>query len=204
MLAALLLAFPALFSIVNPIAGAFIFREATADRTHAERVKLARRVGLYSLLVMLVALWAGSYVLALFGITIAALRIAGGIWHRAGGGGDGRGDLADLHLCGPLVRPAGPHRQQDRDPACGLAHDLSQRRAGRGAGESSGQRPAVRRSRVVRPDRFKPSFSSIPTHGPIGMAEGRSAPGCRWRSWTRHWGGWRRAARCCSTPVLPS
>ena len=79
MLAALLLAFPALFSIVNPIAGAFIFREATADRTHGERVKLARRVGLYSLLVMLVALWAGSYVLALFGITIAALRIAGGI-----------------------------------------------------------------------------------------------------------------------------
>lgn len=79
MLAALLLAFPALFSIVNPIAGAFIFREATADRTHGERVKLARRVGLYSLLVMLVALWAGSYVLALFGVTIAALRIAGGI-----------------------------------------------------------------------------------------------------------------------------
>jgi multiple antibiotic resistance protein len=79
MLAALLLAFPALFSIVNPIAGAFIFREATADRTHGERLKLARRVGLYSLLVMLVALWAGSYVLALFGITIAALRIAGGI-----------------------------------------------------------------------------------------------------------------------------
>ena len=33
----------------------------------------------YSLLVMLVALWAGSYVLAVFGITIAALRIGGGI-----------------------------------------------------------------------------------------------------------------------------
>lgn len=79
MLAAFLLAFPALFSIINPIAGAFIFREATADRTHGDRVKLARRVGLYSLLVMLVALWAGSYVLALFGVTIAALRVAGGI-----------------------------------------------------------------------------------------------------------------------------
>ena len=79
MLAAFLLAFPALFSIVNPIAGAFIFREATADRTPAERTALAKRVGLYSLLVMLVALWAGSYVLAVFGISIAALRIAGGI-----------------------------------------------------------------------------------------------------------------------------
>lgn len=79
MLAAFLLAFPALFSIVNPIAGAFIFRGATGDRTHLERTTLARRVGIYSLLVMLVALWAGSYVLAMFGISIAALRIAGGI-----------------------------------------------------------------------------------------------------------------------------
>ncbi len=79
MLAAFLLAFPALFSIVNPIAGAFIFREATAEGTHAARVVLARRVSVYSLLVMLVALWAGSYVLSFFGITLAALRIAGGI-----------------------------------------------------------------------------------------------------------------------------
>jgi len=78
-LAAFLLAFPALFSIVNPISGAFIFREATADRTHAGRVLLARRVAAYSLLVMLVALWAGSYLLAVFGVSIAALRIAGGL-----------------------------------------------------------------------------------------------------------------------------
>jgi multiple antibiotic resistance protein len=77
--AAFLMAFPALFSIVNPVTGAFIFREATADRTHAQRVLLARRVGLYSLLVMLVALGAGSYVLTVFGISIAALRIAGGL-----------------------------------------------------------------------------------------------------------------------------
>lgn len=79
MLAAFLLAFPALFSIVNPIAGAFIFREATADRTHDERVLLARRVGVYSLVVMIVALWAGSYVMSFFGITLPALRVAGGV-----------------------------------------------------------------------------------------------------------------------------
>ena len=78
MIAAFLLAFPALFSIVNPISGAFIFREATAERTHLERVGLARRVGIYSLLVMLIALWSGSYILAFFGVSIGALRIAGG------------------------------------------------------------------------------------------------------------------------------
>ncbi len=76
---AFLLAFPALFSIVNPIAGAFIFRGATADRSHGSRVGLAWRVAAYSLLVMLVALWAGSYLLAFFGISLAALRIAGGV-----------------------------------------------------------------------------------------------------------------------------
>jgi multiple antibiotic resistance protein len=75
---AFLLGFPALFSIVNPISGAFIFREVTADRAQ-DRAWLARQVGLYSLVVMTVALWAGSYVLAIFGITLAALRVAGGI-----------------------------------------------------------------------------------------------------------------------------
>ncbi len=79
MIPAFLMAFPALFSIVNPIAGAFIFREATADRTHDERAALACRVGVYSLIVMLVALGGGSYVLAVFGISLEALRIAGGL-----------------------------------------------------------------------------------------------------------------------------
>lgn len=76
---AFLLAFPALFSIVNPISGTFIFREVTADRTQ-DRAVLARRVALYSLVVMTVASWAGSYLLAFFGITLAALRVAGGIF----------------------------------------------------------------------------------------------------------------------------
>ncbi|MBV9784809.1 MAG: MarC family protein [Acidisphaera sp.] len=76
---AFLLAFPALFSILNPIGGSLIFHQATADRTHDERITLANRVGLYSLLVMLGALWAGPYVLNFFGITLGAVRVAGGL-----------------------------------------------------------------------------------------------------------------------------
>lgn len=78
-ISAFLLAFPALFSIVNPIAGAFIFREATLDRSLAEQRNLALRVSFYSFLVMSVSLWAGSYILGFFGISLAALRIAGGL-----------------------------------------------------------------------------------------------------------------------------
>jgi multiple antibiotic resistance protein len=76
--AAFLLAFPALFSIVNPAGGAFIFNEVTADLTHPERASLSGKVALYSLLVLLGALWGGAYVLNFFGISLAALRIAGG------------------------------------------------------------------------------------------------------------------------------
>ena len=76
---AFLIGFPALFSIVNPISGAFIFRGIAAGRTPDRRAMLARLVALNSLGVMMGALWAGSYVLAFFGISLAALRVAGGL-----------------------------------------------------------------------------------------------------------------------------
>jgi multiple antibiotic resistance protein len=76
---AFLLAFSALFSIVNPIGTAFIFSQVTAERSHAERSALAGRIGLYSALVMLGALWGGTYVMNFFGVSLAALRIAGGL-----------------------------------------------------------------------------------------------------------------------------
>jgi multiple antibiotic resistance protein len=74
-----LLAFTALFSIVNPVLNAIIFNQMTADRTHGHRLRLARRVGLYSLGLMLFALWVGSYVLNFFGISLGALKVAGGL-----------------------------------------------------------------------------------------------------------------------------
>jgi multiple antibiotic resistance protein len=74
-----LLALSGLFAIVNPIGSAFIFSAVTANRSHAERMVLARKIGVYSAMVMLVALWGGAYVLEFFGISMAALRIAGGV-----------------------------------------------------------------------------------------------------------------------------
>jgi multiple antibiotic resistance protein len=74
-----LLALSALFSIVNPIGAALIFSQVTADRSRAERAMLARKIGLYSALVMLCALWAGAAILNFFGVSLAALRIAGGL-----------------------------------------------------------------------------------------------------------------------------
>jgi multiple antibiotic resistance protein len=74
-----LLAFPALFSIVNPLGSALIFAQVTAHRTLKERRWLAGRVALLSALVLLGSLWGGSYVLNFFGISLGALRLGGGL-----------------------------------------------------------------------------------------------------------------------------
>jgi multiple antibiotic resistance protein len=76
---AFLLAFPALFSIVNPIGAALVFAEVTAGRSSPERAILARRVGIYGFLILFVSLWLGSALLHFFGITLGALRIGGGL-----------------------------------------------------------------------------------------------------------------------------
>jgi multiple antibiotic resistance protein len=76
---AFLLAFPALFSIVNPIGSALIFKGATADRTEAERHVLARRISIYAAAILLGSIWIGGFILAFFGISLGALRVAGGL-----------------------------------------------------------------------------------------------------------------------------
>jgi multiple antibiotic resistance protein len=76
---AFLLAFPALFSIVNPIGGALIFDSVTAGRSRADKQRMAVRIGLYSMVVLLASLWLGGYVLNFFGVGLSALRIAGGL-----------------------------------------------------------------------------------------------------------------------------
>jgi len=74
-----LLAFPALFSIVNPLGGALIFDQVVAHRTTAERRRLAAWVAFFSAIMLLSSLWAGSYVLNFFGISLGALRLGGGL-----------------------------------------------------------------------------------------------------------------------------
>lgn len=74
-----LLAFPALFSIVNPFGGAFIFLSAT-ERFHPSlRRQLARWVAIYSLIIINMSFYVGAYVLTFFGISVPVLRVAGGI-----------------------------------------------------------------------------------------------------------------------------
>lgn len=76
---AFLLAFPALFSIVNPVGASLIFHQAMGGRTREERRKLARQIGFYAFLVLLGSLLLGGYILNFFGVSLGALRVAGGL-----------------------------------------------------------------------------------------------------------------------------
>jgi multiple antibiotic resistance protein len=74
-----LLAFPALFSIINPLGGAFIFFSATRRVSRPTRDNLARWVAIHSFFILNVSLFVGAYVLSFFGISMPVLRVAGGI-----------------------------------------------------------------------------------------------------------------------------
>ncbi|MDF2901927.1 MAG: multiple antibiotic resistance (MarC)-related protein [Phenylobacterium sp.] len=74
---AFLLAFPALFSIVNPIGAAITFHQVTEGRS--DRHQLAWRIALNALLILLGSLLLGSYILNFFGVSLGALRVAGGL-----------------------------------------------------------------------------------------------------------------------------
>jgi multiple antibiotic resistance protein len=73
------LAFATLLPILNPPAVAPIFLTLTDGATHATRVDLARRVTINAILLMVGSLIAGNVVLGFFGISLAAVRVGGGL-----------------------------------------------------------------------------------------------------------------------------
>ncbi|PXW57434.1 MarC family protein [Methylobacterium sp. B4] len=111
-LTSFLLALSSLFSIVNPVGSALMFAQITADRSHAERAELARRIGFYAALVMLAALWAGAPILNFFGVSLAALRIAGGLFVAA---------FAWTLLNAPEAREARKHAEAEPEAGDNLA-----------------------------------------------------------------------------------
>jgi multiple antibiotic resistance protein len=79
------LVFAAAFPIVNPAGSALIFLEITQRFGHRVREQLARRIAFYSFLILNGSLFVGSYVLEFFGISVPALRVAGGVVVAAAG-----------------------------------------------------------------------------------------------------------------------
>lgn len=79
-LAGLLFAsFTSLFSVVNPLAAMPLFLSLTARYTEKERVRIAKKASFYMFVILFTFLFVGTYILSFFGISLAGIRIAGGL-----------------------------------------------------------------------------------------------------------------------------
>lgn len=68
-----------LFSMMNPIGNVGIFSGMTAGRPDAESKQIAWTCAAAAAITLIVVCWVGTLVLAFFGISIDALRAAGGL-----------------------------------------------------------------------------------------------------------------------------
>lgn len=79
MLAIFIAVLAKLFSIVNPFGGLPMYLAMTAHFEKKERRQLVLTTSLYFVGILLTFFWAGTYILGFFGLTVNALRIAGGL-----------------------------------------------------------------------------------------------------------------------------
>jgi len=75
----------ALLPIINPPGAAPIFLSMTAGLDPRTRRTMATRVGINALILLIGAMFVGSYVLAFFGISLMAVRLGGGLLVMASG-----------------------------------------------------------------------------------------------------------------------
>ena len=74
-----LLIFAALLPIVNPLGMAPIFAEITLGYPEAIRRTVAFRVAVNGVVLLVASMFAGSYILQFFGISLAAVQLGGGL-----------------------------------------------------------------------------------------------------------------------------
>ncbi|MEE1896829.1 MarC family NAAT transporter [Flavobacterium sp. ST-75] len=71
--------FAALFSVINPLGAVPIFVGLTQDDSMAERSRISFWTAINVFIILIISFFVGQYILAFFGISIDALRIAGGL-----------------------------------------------------------------------------------------------------------------------------
>jgi multiple antibiotic resistance protein len=74
-----LLTFSSIFILIDPITVTLVFVSLIRDVDRAHQRAIARDASLYALAILLVFAIGGYWILQLFGITLAALRIGGGV-----------------------------------------------------------------------------------------------------------------------------
>ncbi len=79
LLSFILLSFSSMIIVINPLAATLIYVSLTETMDRESRISTAWEASRFALIVLLVFTIAGGFILQLFGITIEAFRIAGGL-----------------------------------------------------------------------------------------------------------------------------
>lgn len=74
-----LLCFAALFSVINPLGTVPIFVGLTASNSEKEKGVVAFLTAIYVFIILVLSFYLGQYILLFFGISLNALKIAGGL-----------------------------------------------------------------------------------------------------------------------------
>ena len=79
LLSFVLLSFSSILIVVNPLAATLIFVSLTGTMEKEAKLRVARDATRFALVILLLFTFTGGWILQLFGISIEAFRIAGGI-----------------------------------------------------------------------------------------------------------------------------
>lgn len=101
--------FMGFFAIMNPIANTPVFLGLVGDRTQSERKKIAKTSCLTAFIIVVSFVILGNYLFKLFGITIPAFKITGGIL------------LFYVGFEMLQSKPSAIHQQKDIEPDDGVA-----------------------------------------------------------------------------------
>ena len=68
-----------LFSLINPLSALPVYIGLTQDYSEVQKLNTLKKTCIYILIICMVSYYLGVYLLHFFGITIPALRVAGGL-----------------------------------------------------------------------------------------------------------------------------
>lgn len=75
----ILMAYAALFPVLNPLGYAFMFLGLTQKLSTKVRRRLAQKIALNAFILLAVVFWVGEWVLQFFGVTLPIVQVAGGL-----------------------------------------------------------------------------------------------------------------------------
>jgi multiple antibiotic resistance protein len=75
----LIAAFTSIISVANPLAAMPVFVSLTEQNSDVERARIAKKSSFYMFMILTLFLFAGTYIMSFFGISLPGIRIAGGL-----------------------------------------------------------------------------------------------------------------------------